>query len=497
MTEDIMNTRWSDRAGIVLGAGACLAALTLHAYPLLYPYLFDDDFAILRDSWTWQAATDNLWRPWNEHAMPLGRLTAWGVVQAAGRPTNLPLVAALQGPLAVLAGMGLVYLFVRRELHHRFYGLAAMILFGVTLKYNEAVFWYAASFAVLALDTMLLALLAAQRWRQTGRWYFLPLSAFWAFLAPSWFASGILAGAFCSLYLLPGKPGKGINFWKHLATASVPFLGSVAFLATSLPRTFQHIQHADHFQGQTALGVFDPLGGLELTGRTLVDNLILGINAFGQACPRLLVPVVLAGLALAGWGWWRQGVRAGGSSRLLLLGMALLVLSYWVNYSFRTAWPYEGMMIRWTRYNLFPFLGLILFVCGGLPGRQGSLFQLEPSGRLSGGQVRGLSILAGLLFLLQFPLGLLGHLRQDPDVSRQMASLRRIEDADDRCQAHGIGATTARQALGRFEIPYSGEPPRINGWDLLRGSPLPQEWTIDEAQRLLHAEAGTVSRPDP
>jgi hypothetical protein len=476
---------------------ACLVALALHAYPLLHPYLFDDDFAILRDSWTWQAAVGNLWRPWNEHAMPLGRLTAWGVVQAAGRPTRLPLLAALQGPLAVLAGMGLVYLFVRRELGHRFYGLVAMILFGVSLKYNEAVFWYAASFAVLALDTMLLVLLAAQRWRRTGRWYHLAFSAFWAFLAPAWFASGILAGAFGSLYLLPWKRGRGANRVKHLASAVVPLLGSVAFLAPSLPYTFQHIQHAEHFQGQTALGMFDPLGGLELTGRTLVDNLLLGIHAFGNACPRSLVPVVLAGLALAGWGWWRQGVRAGGSSRLLLLGGGLLVLSYWVTYSFRTAWPYETMMIRWTRYNLFPFMGLVFVVCGGLPGRQGTLFHLEPSGRLSGRQALGLGLLIGLLFLLQFPLGLLGHLRQDPDVSRQMASLRRLEDTDDRCRSYGIGATTARQVLGQLAIPYSGEPPRINGWDLLRGSPLPREWTVGEARELLKPETESPCDSDP
>jgi hypothetical protein len=167
----------------------------------------------------------------------------------------------------------------------------------------------------------------------------------------------------------------------------------------------------------------------------------------------------------------------------------LLVLSYWVTYSFRTAWPYEAMMIRWTRYNLFPFLGLVLVVCGGLPGRQGSLFQLEPSGRLTGGQVRGLAFLVGLLFLLQFPLGLLGHLRQDPDATRQMASLRRVEEVDDLCRRHGIAAGAARQALGRLEIPYSGEPPRIDGWEFLQGSPDPRP--IDgEAVRDLLTQVG-------
>jgi hypothetical protein len=155
------------------------------------------------------------------------------------------------------------------------------------------------------------------------------------------------------------------------------------------------------------------------------------------------------------------------------------------------------MMIRWTRYNLFPFLGLIFFVCGGLPGRAVSLFHLDPSGRLSGSQVRRLGFLVGLLFLLQFPLGLLGHLREDPDASRQVASLRRIEEIDDRCRAYGIAAGTAREALGRLEIPYSGEPPRINGWDLLRGSRRPREWTVEEADILLRQGGNTSPSTDP
>jgi hypothetical protein len=347
------------------------------------------------------------------------------------------------------------------------------------------------------MDTMLLALLAAQRWRQTGQWYHLAWCVLWVFLAPGWFASGVLAGPFCMVYLLPGAGGRTTSLLRRAASAAVPLLGTAAFLAVSLPFTFEHIQHAQHFQGRTAVGMFDLLGGLELTGRTLVDNLLLGVNAFGHSCPRVLVPFILAGLTVAGWCWWKQGVRAGGSSRLLLLGVALLILSYWVTYSFRTAWPYEEMMVRWTRYNLFPFLGLILFVCGGLPGRQGSLFRLQPSGGLSGKQTRGLVFLTGLLFFLQFPLGLLGHLRQDPDVSRQMASLQRIEDAEQDCRRYGIAGTTARQALGMMDIPYSGEPAQINGWDLLRGSACPRGWSVAEARKLLTGGRETDMRENP
>src|SRR5262249_43098864 len=202
-------------------------------------------------------------------------------------------------------------------LGHCFYGLIAMILFGVTLKYNEAVFWFAASFAVLALDTTLLALLAAQRWRQTGRRRDLAWCVLWSALAPAWFASGVLAGPLCCLYLLPcrtsggRKPPDGVQesgglrlpLARLLARWLVPLLGTAAFLAVSLSQNLHHIQHAEHFQGRTAAQVFQPVAGLKLTARTLVDNLVLGVGAFGTTCPRAAVPVVVLLLVLAG-SWW-------------------------------------------------------------------------------------------------------------------------------------------------------------------------------------------------
>src|SRR5271170_2097849 len=82
----------------------CTAALVLHAGALANPLLIQDDFQILEHSYTWQAAWQNLGRSHNEHVMPLGRLSTWLLVQAAGRPSALPGMAALQGPIAVVIG---------------------------------------------------------------------------------------------------------------------------------------------------------------------------------------------------------------------------------------------------------------------------------------------------------------------------------------------------------------------------------------------------------
>jgi hypothetical protein len=145
-------------------------------------------------------------------------------------------------------------------------------------------------------------------------------------------------------------------------------------------------------------------------------------------------------------------------------------------------------MSGWTRYHVFPYLGLVLFLCGGLPSREGSLFVLDRSGPLSRRQARAFAGLVGLLLLAQLPTSYLGHMRQDPDPAPQQACLRRIEEIDARCRAERIDGRAAAAALDPLVVPYSfceTDPPRINGWELLRGSPVPVPRTPDEIKRLL------------
>jgi hypothetical protein len=126
-----------------------------------------------------------------------------------------------------------------------------------------------------------------------------------------------------------------------------------------------------------------------------------------------------------------------------------------------------------------------------LQSRQGTLFKLDPIGALTHGQVGALGLLIVILVGLQFPVSWIGHQRTDYDPEPQMAVLRHIEEVDARCQANRISAETARQALGFLEIPYSttpgaGYPPRINGWQWLRGSDQPMPYDdLDEVRQKL------------
>ncbi len=485
-------TRIRERGRVVLLASlASLAVVALYARGVYLPHIRYDDFDFLSTSRTWSGALENLWRPMNDHAMPLCRLAAALLMQLVGGQSAIPAAAQLQGPLAVILGMWLLYLFVRRELGHPFYGLVAMALWGVTTAYMQAVTWYSASFFILSLDTLLLGLLSAQAWRRSRGWHHLVVCAVWCFLAPGWFGGGILAGAWCALYLLPvvgeGHPqdqvppsgGHRVSRGRlpSALAAAVPLLGSVTFLVVSLPHTASRIIHASHYKGKTVFEAFQPVEGIVNTIRTLADNQVLGALGIhlSAAFPWTTALAIFGCLAVGAAVWWRLAP----DRRLLLLGLAIVVASDILTYGARADWSYERSAHNWTRYHLFPHLGLVLFVIGGLPRFQGKWFTLAPSGAVSRRQAAAVVVIIAAALAVHFPRGF-ASARTFPE---QMAILTRVEQVDAVCRAQGVSAATAREALGFLQFPlgYDGE----NAWDFLRGSPQPREMTVDEARNLL------------
>ena len=360
--------------------------------------LSQDDFQILAQSWTWQKTLDGLLAPNNEHAMPLGRLLTFAVVELAGRPTVLPFAGVLTGVVGLFLAMALACVFVRRELGHPFYGLIALVLFGVSSVYQQAVYWFAACFSVYALVGLLLALLAAQQYRRTGQWGWLLACVACCALAPCWFATGVLAGPFCCLYLLPSSGSRqgdketrrqgdketrrqgdeetrrqgdeetrrqgdeetrrqgdketrvGFSFRRFipspcllvsLSPCLAPLLGTAAFLAVVLPFTLPTILHLEHYESRhlTALEAFHPLTGAWNTVRSLVDNLALGVVGVSDVTVGgILAPLLLALLIAAGVWWARRSPQR----RLALLGAGLILGSYLLIYSGRAIVDYDA-----------------------------------------------------------------------------------------------------------------------------------------------------------
>jgi hypothetical protein len=474
----------------LLGAFICCVTVLLYSIPLVRPVLVVDDFQILAASWTWDATVQNLWVPNNEHAMPLGRAITWLVVSLSGNMARLPFVAGLQGVLALLLAMWLVYLFAKRELGHPFFGLVAMAFFGVTTIYQQAVYWFAASFSLLALGTLLLGLLAAQNWRQSGHWQHISLATLCAFLAPMWFASGVLAGPLLSVYLFltPSKQSeasataRSSRFW-----AALPLLGTVAFLAISLPLTAQQIMHLEHYDGQTAIQAFMPLQGLLYTGRSIVENLVLGtFGISGVTLPVLVDLGLLAALCLLLLPWWRGSPRSG----LLWLGLAFILLPYLLTYSARGTWDWEKARFtepRWSRYHLFPQFGIVLLLLTALPRLRHRFGELPADGSLTSRQRRIVVVLVLALFLINVPRGIAAgwHAFEDHDLQHpQLVSIDRIEDL---CQERHISADAVRKELGQ-RGPFRLGPPQMDMLTFLRGSADPLPLSREEVRTAIHGD---------
>lgn len=467
---------------LALGCLATLAVVGLYAPWVAAPHIRYDDFNFLTKSRTWNDTWTNLWQPVNEHVMPLSRLAAGTLMELVERQSMIPRAAQIHGVAAVALGMWLLYGFVRRELGHPFYGLIAMTLWGVTSTYYENVTWYSASFFTLALDMLLVALLAAQSYRRDGRWYALALCGVCCALAPAFHGTAILAGAWCGLYLVVSRRDwpSGASRSRRAAVAAVPLLGTAAFIASGLTASAGRIISAEHYRGKTIFGAFDPVAGLQNTLRTLADNQVPGAFGWWDRHSTFSWPAVLAivgCLAILGILWWRSTP----DRRLLALGLAVTIGSDVLVYSARADWSYDTSVHNWTRYHLFPHLGLVLFVVGGLPRFDGRWFSLQPTGGLSWRQAAAVGLLVAGMFACHLPRAHRSHFTAPPE---QLAMLRRVERVDDACRAAGIDGTTAREALGFEQFPFSFEGE--NAWEFLRGSPSPLPTSIERARAVLH-----------
>ncbi len=317
----------------------------------------------------------------------------------------------------------------------------------------------------------------------------------WCGLAPCWFATGVLAGPFCCVYLLPteGEGRRGAAGWLLRLT---PLLVTAAFLAVVVWSLAPIIQNLPHYQmhGTTALDSFRPLLGAWYTVRSVVDNLTLGAaGVSGVTVGTILAPPLLALLIAAGVWWARRSPRR----RLALLGAGLILGSYLLIYSGRAMLDYDaaspshlwpavsdragfGMFTpTWSRYHLQPQLGLVLLVCGGLPAWDGRWFRLDAAGRLTVGQARALAGLLALCLLIHAPRGVLCYY---PDNPKQAQTLRRIERVSAFCRAHHISAEAARRELGVLAMPESTTV--VNGWEFLRGSDDPKDPSPVEIREL-------------
>jgi len=468
---------------VLLGCLATLAVPLLYLPWILEPHIRYDDFDFLTKSRTWTDTLTHLWQPMNEHLMPLARLDAGLLMWLVEPQSLLPRAAQAHGVLAVIAGMWLLYLFVRRELGHPFYGVLAMSVWGVTTTYYENVTWYSASFFTLGLDVTLAALLAAQWFERSGRGSALALCAVWCALAPAFHSTALLAGAWCALYLGVSGPARGASpsIARRLGTSSAPLAGTALFVGLAMTTASERILSAEHYRGKTLVGAFDVVEGMKNTLRTLADNQLPGTLGIWDRHATFSWPVVLmiVGTAAALAVFWWRGAR---QRRLLTLGFAIAIASDLLVYGARADWNYDRSVHNWTRYHLFPHLGIVLFVVGGLTRFDGRWFTLAADGRLSRRQAGALGLVILGMLGCHWPRSRGSSFAVPPE---QIEVLRRVERVDRACIAAGIDGETAREALGFLQFPLALEG--STAWEFLRGSPAPVPTRVEDAATLLRS----------
>jgi hypothetical protein len=178
--------------------------------------------------------------------------------------------------------------------------------------------------------------------------------------------------------------------------------------------------------------------------------------------------------------WWRRTEHR----RVAFLGLAMILASYLLIYSARGEWSYAEINMtlpNWSRYHLFPQLGLTLFVVAGLPGRRPDALPAEGAG-VSRTQSLQLCLLLLVLFVTQLPRSVAARWNDRETVDEQQRVLRRIDSTDSLCREYGIAGASARRVLGVLKIPPMCPE---NGWDFLRGSATPRALSDEEVRRLL------------
>jgi hypothetical protein len=202
----------------------------------------------------------------------------------------------------------------------------------------------------------------------------------------------------------------------------------------------------------------------------------------------IVLPVLAAVVGGLAW-WWRRAA----DRRLILVGLACGLVSYWLIHAARASWDYAHLT-EWSRYGVLPQFGLALAIGGGWSGQFGTPFTRR--------QAQMVAILIAVLTLLQIPRGVIGSPFDIPD---QADVLRLIDAVDARCRELEVsgsdagavlrgraadavaalvgGAAIDREAAGHAieQIPGS----QYNRWRYLRGSTHPRERTAAERADLV------------
>jgi hypothetical protein len=324
------------------------------------PQLSTDDGLYIAAAATWADTRANLFTPFAEHLCPVPRVWTW-LICAAFDEADWPRALATSGLALFASTFPLLYLFVRREFHSPALALVAVSLFALTPVHHEIVRWYSASQWSWSFGLLLASLLVVQSNRDgVARWQ-LALSFVLAAIGPFFYLVGLLIGPVTAVYLAARRDRDGRAV--RLTRCVLPLAGTATFLAFFVPLKLVSVLASSSYGGNPALSSIDPLGGALYGVRCVVDLLVL--RNLGCARDALLSRAAYATLFMLTAVALVELVRRARRPRFVLVGCALVILSYAISLPFR-AWVEYSDFLDWTRYQLYPQLGVVLLVSGAL-----------------------------------------------------------------------------------------------------------------------------------
>lgn len=329
--------------------------LAMHWNRVTEPRLFVDDFHYVDVARSFTRTWSNLLTPFNEHVCVLTRLFTWLGCCLSGDSDPARVLA--YGGMALFSVCAIVFfVYLVRETGNAILAWAGTGLFLFSAAHREIVNWYSASQWSWALLLMLgnLVLLQRSGIRSSGRR--LVATAALSAVACFNFAVGAFVGPISAIYLLLKSPGESppLARWSR---CGVPVVGTVVALAVLIPLKAPQVLAAASYGGRAAADAIAPFRGVLYGVRSVVDLLFLknlGIDVVGPS-PRVVYVIGFALAVFAGG----ELVRLSRRPAVPALGGSIILFADAVTLPFR-AWVQYESYVQWTRYQLFPQLGVAL-----------------------------------------------------------------------------------------------------------------------------------------
>ena len=471
-------------AVVALWAWVCAVPAWLFADPLRGYYLWGDDWEYVAASRTWGRAFENLWTAHNVHVVPVWRVWSAAVVSTAGDLTNLPSSLAAASYLVLIGVMLLAGRLVARETKNEALALVTAAFLGTTSLMEQAGSWFSASQASGAGFGVLLTLWFVQGWRDRGGAWRLGMAVVSTWLAGGAWTTGHVAGPVAAVYLLADGRRRCV------LAAAVPLVGTAVAVAVALGMGARGIdeQSTISFHGRKTEEAVSPLQGAFHTIQAIPERLVCGDLGLATETTLGQAVILVAGLAFF-WAWTRRNRLW--PNPMEAAGATLVVLPYWVLWTFRGYLPFSSLrgFVPW--YETIPQIGAALFAAGWWSGARGAVaggpavpltrlaavgvvvFQLGLA-RLNEPRVQALfedPLRIGFMNekeKLQFPIPELRRFRAiylwGDRADRQRRHFTRLDRAQVLARRKGVGRDVLAKVFGRVLWP---NPPVIDDADLL------------------------------